>query len=131
MSVEVQVPKEFVPVVIGRGGNMIKSIENTTGTRIRFEDDNPDIVKRTCFIKGSAEGLRMAEAMIQNLMASQPLIETYETYVLQRICPKIIGRAGETINEIQSSTKAKIIVERSWSRDPSTLPINYFKLTFC
>ncbi|XP_043274911.1 tudor and KH domain-containing protein homolog isoform X2 [Venturia canescens] len=120
MRLEMQVPREFVPAVIGRGGTVIKSIENTTGTKIRFDDDNPDVAERICFIKGTAEGLRMAEAMIQNILASQPLIETYETYVPQRVCPKIIGRAGESIREIQVSTKAKIIIEKSWSSDPNS-----------
>lgn len=118
-SLEVKVPREFVPAIIGRGGSMVKSIESATSTRIKFDDDNPELEYRICFVKGTPEGLRMAEAMINNMIASQPLIETYETYVPQRVCPKIIGRAGETINKIQLSSKAKIIIERSYTQNPS------------
>lgn len=51
---EVLVPKAAVGVVIGKGGDMIKKIQNETGCRVQFQqarDEGPG--DRRCFLSGN------------------------------------------------------------------------------
>lgn len=48
------VPKAAVGVVIGKGGDMIKKIQNETGCRVQFQqarDEGPG--DRRCFLSGN------------------------------------------------------------------------------
>uniref|UniRef100_V9IFX4 Tudor and KH domain-containing protein n=1 Tax=Apis cerana TaxID=7461 RepID=V9IFX4_APICE len=114
-TAECKVPRQFVPAVIGRGGSMIKDIQNKTGTQIHFKEDNIDCPDRICIIKGSYEGVHLAEEMIKSVIQNQPIIETYEMYVPQKACGRIIGRGGEVIHQIQATSSAKIIIESSYT----------------
>ncbi|KAK2580728.1 hypothetical protein KPH14_011356 [Odynerus spinipes] len=115
LTKEFKVPRQFVPVVIGRGGATIKDVENKSSARIRFKEDNIECPDRICLIQGTLESVNLAEAMITTIIANQPIIETYEMYVPQQACGRIIGRGGETIHQIQSLSSAKIIVENGFS----------------
>ncbi|XP_031366312.1 tudor and KH domain-containing protein homolog [Apis dorsata] len=114
-TAECKVPRQFVPAVIGRGGSMIKDIQNKTGTQIHFKEDNIDCPDRICIIKGSYESVHLAEEMIKSIIQNQPIIETYEMYVPQRACGRIIGRGGEVIHQIQATSSAKVIIESSYT----------------
>lgn len=99
---------------------MIKDIQNKTGTQIHFKEDNIDCPDRICIIKGSYESVHLAEEMIKSIIQNQPIIETYEMYVPQRACGRIIGRGGEVIHQIQATSSAKVIIESSYTPyDPS------------
>ncbi|OXU30178.1 hypothetical protein TSAR_007631 [Trichomalopsis sarcophagae] len=113
-SVEVIVPRQFVPVIIGRGGTMIQSIQESTNTKIRFrEESDVDLLERICIITGSLENIKQAEERIKAILDNQPIIETYETWVPQRSIAKMTERGGEILNHIQNSSNAKIILESS------------------
>ncbi|XP_008547239.1 tudor and KH domain-containing protein homolog isoform X1 [Microplitis demolitor] len=112
LTIEVKVPRALVPAVIGRGGSTIKDIEQRTSTRIRFSEDNVDNPERICFIKGAFECIKLAEALIVDIVANQPVIETYEMFVPQRIRSILLADRGEVINTIQSTSNAKLIIEK-------------------
>lgn len=99
--------------MIGRGGATIKEIQEQTETRLNFSTDDKDVSDRICKIRGRPECVRLAQTMIENIIANQPVIEVYETYVPQRACGRIIGRGGDTIQQIQAISGAKVIVESS------------------
>jgi polyribonucleotide nucleotidyltransferase len=74
--IEVEVPKECVGMVIGRGGVVIKEIQEKSNTRITFKDGNPDDEIRICRIRGSSESAQLAETMIHDLIINQPVIHS-------------------------------------------------------
>ncbi|OAD59809.1 Tudor and KH domain-containing protein [Eufriesea mexicana] len=114
-TVECHIPRQFVPAVIGRGGSVIKDVENKTGTQIHFKENNIDCPDHICIIKGSYENVHLAEEMIKSIVQNQPIIETYVMYIPQNTCSRIIGRGGEVIQRIQTTSNAKIIVDRSYN----------------
>lgn len=75
-SLEIFVPKQAVGVVIGKGGDMIKKIQNETGCRLQFlqtKNDGPG--DRRCVIQGSKQqvddGKRMIDDLIESVMRRQ------------------------------------------------------------
>ncbi|XP_076239155.1 tudor and KH domain containing protein papi [Calliopsis andreniformis] len=111
ITIECKIPRQFVPAIIGRGGSVIKDVQNKTGTQIYFKEDNVECPERICFIKGTFEAVHLAEEVIKSIIINQPIIETYEMYVPQKACGRIIGKGGESIQQIQTTSSAKVIVE--------------------
>ncbi|XP_076164200.1 tudor and KH domain containing protein papi [Ptiloglossa arizonensis] len=115
ISIEYVIPREFVPVVIGRGGSMIKDIQNKTGTQIYFNEDNVECPDRVCIIRGTYEAIQLAKKMITSVIENQPIIETYEMYIPQKASRRIIGRGGEIIKKIRTTSNAKLIIENNYN----------------
>ncbi|XP_076655250.1 tudor and KH domain containing protein papi isoform X2 [Halictus rubicundus] len=115
VSLECEVPRQFVPAVIGRGGCVIKDVQNKTGTQIHFKEDNLECPERICIIRGPYENTQLAQELIKSIIANQPIIETYETYVPHKACARIIGRGGESVQQIQTISGAKVIVESGYA----------------
>nr|CAD7404776.1 unnamed protein product [Timema poppensis] len=70
-SVEVLVPRAAVGVVIGKGGDMIKKIQNETGARVQFQqgrDDGPG--ERRCLLTGKPQQVEQARRKIEELIDS-------------------------------------------------------------
>uniref|UniRef100_A0A1B6LIZ4 Tudor domain-containing protein n=1 Tax=Graphocephala atropunctata TaxID=36148 RepID=A0A1B6LIZ4_9HEMI len=109
--IEMKIPKATVGVVIGRGGSNIKEIQQETDTRIHFKDHEDDEEYRTCYIKGTAECVQMAESMLHEFITTQPLIEVHEIWVPQKAIGRIIGRNGENIRSISRASNAKLTVD--------------------
>nr|CAD7460149.1 unnamed protein product [Timema tahoe] len=109
--IEVQIPRDCVGVIIGRGGSNIKSIQDQTNTKIHFKDELETDEFRVCVIRGTADSAQVAEFMIRDLILNQPLIETVEIKIPQRAVGRIIGKGGETIRSISRASNAKITVE--------------------
>ncbi|XP_050486216.1 tudor and KH domain-containing protein homolog [Bombus huntii] len=113
-TIECSVPRQFVPAVIGRGGSMIKDIQNKTGTLVHFKEDNIECPERICVIKGSYESVYLAENMIKSIIHNQPIIESYVLPVPQKACGRIIGRGGDVIHHIQTVSGAKVTIESAF-----------------
>lgn len=107
-TIEIRVEKEMVRALIGRNGKTIKQIEEQSNTKINFKSYDSEIPDRLCVIKGSLEGCNIAENLIQEFIASQPVVEVSDMWVMQNFVGKIIGRCGEQIMEISSLSGAKI-----------------------
>nr|CAD7405432.1 unnamed protein product [Timema cristinae] len=101
--IEVQIPRDCVGVIIGRGGSNIKSIQEQTNTKIYFKDELETDEFRVCAIRGTADSAQVAEFMIRDLILNQPLIETVEIKIPQgclrgfphtqgpALCPQLLG----------------------------------------
>lgn len=113
ITIETKIPKSSIGVIIGRGGSNIKKIQEECGARVSFKDEVENEDFRTCIIRGSAEATRMAEALIQEIIWNQPVIEVAEMWVPSRACGRIIGRCGETIRNISKASNARISVENN------------------
>lgn len=95
--VELTIKNDVAPIVVGRGGANISSIEEKTGTVILFreKDENNQI----CEIRGKIEAIKNATKLI-NLAVSRPPIISEDIYVPQTACGKIIGRCGDSLQDI-------------------------------
>lgn len=107
-KVECVVPNSVVPLVVGRGGANIKSIEGKTNTQIRFKarDDNNQI----CEISGKPENVKKAAELI-NIQASPPPNLTEEMFVPQIVYGKIIGQRSEALQDICRKSQAKVYID--------------------
>jgi len=119
LEIEIKVPNDCVPMVIGRQGSKIKELESTCGVKINFNDRTDNAEFRICRVRGPEEAARLAESSIHAVIANQPLIESYDLIVPNHCCGRIIGKNGDTIRNISFSSNAKITVSRG-----ETLPGN-------
>lgn len=70
-NLEIAVPRSMIGVVIGKGGDMIKKIQQESGARIQFRpEDELGGPNRMCNITGSVEQTQAAHNMIQELVDS-------------------------------------------------------------
>lgn len=68
-NLEIAVPRSMIGVVIGKGGEMIKKIQQESGARIQFRpEDELGGPNRMCNITGSQEQTQAAHNMIQELV---------------------------------------------------------------
>ena len=67
---QVPVPRSLIGVIIGKGGDMIKKIQEQSGSRIQFKPEDEDIggPTRVCSISGSAQCNQTARGMIMELI---------------------------------------------------------------
>lgn len=116
-KVECVIPNNIVPLVVGRNGANLKSIEEKTKTIIRFreKDENNQI----CEISGFIENVQIAVELVKQEASPPPNI-TVEMIVPQNSCGKIIGRSGEALQEICRKSMAKVHVDAGDRNDGVT-----------
>jgi len=70
VHLQVPVPRSLIGVIIGKGGDMIKKIQEQSGSRIQFKPEDEDVggPTRICSISGSAQGNQTARGMIMELI---------------------------------------------------------------
>jgi polyribonucleotide nucleotidyltransferase len=93
--------------VIGRGGAVIKGIQQDTGARI-------DIAKggTTCTITGGEESVANAAAAVKQIMAREDAVITEIVDVPGDRIPAIIGKGGSKIKELEVESGANIKVQK-------------------
>jgi far upstream element-binding protein len=118
---EFLVPHAMAGLVIGRGGENLKRIEQQTQTRVQFSQDPPDAqgMRRVTAV-GTAEGVERAHQMIQALMEDpqlgrmsgditpSPNQRTEMLLVPNERVGLLIGRGGETVREIQRRCNVRV-----------------------
>lgn len=112
---EIPISRQFIPMIIGRGGQTIKNIESNTSTKINFAEDSVEKSTRVCYICGEQEGVKLAEAMIKNLINNQPLVSNYDLYVPRKFYSIMQADRCQMANDIQAITRAKIILDKNSS----------------
>ena len=63
-------PRPAVGVIIGKGGDMIKKIQQDSGARVQFTPDDGQSPDRTCSVSGPSDRVQQACNMIQDLIQS-------------------------------------------------------------
>ncbi|GAV05975.1 hypothetical protein RvY_16021 [Ramazzottius varieornatus] len=122
---QVKVPRERVGVIIGKGGETIRDIQNETGARVQFVDlDQPHLEEKTCLISGRqgqvVEAKRMVEDLLRNalMMNQQKPIRQYEVEEIYKVPAAktgiIIGKGGETIRMINERSGARVELDRNY-----------------
>ena len=72
---QIRVPRPAVGVIIGKGGDMIKKIQQDSGARVQFTPDDGHSADRTCSITGPGDRVQQAVNMIQDLIQSTAVSE--------------------------------------------------------
>uniref|UniRef100_A0A1B0C1N4 Tudor domain-containing protein n=1 Tax=Glossina palpalis gambiensis TaxID=67801 RepID=A0A1B0C1N4_9MUSC len=108
MNIEVKIPNQDIPLIAGRSGANIRSIEEKTQTKINFraKDDSSQL----CEIVGYPDNVKEARSMLAKELERSPIV-TQHVYVPQDVCGKIMGRCGEAMQEICRISLAKVSVE--------------------
>ncbi|EDX03424.1 GD23138 [Drosophila simulans] len=102
------VDNEHVPLIMGRGGSNMKLIEEKTQAKIRLRDK--DSKDKFCDISGVPDAVKAARALLIKEIERAPVVKV-ELQVPQRLASKINGRGGELLQEIRSSSLAKLNID--------------------
>lgn len=107
-TLEFKVSNLQVPLIVGRNSLTLKSIEDKTGTKIRFREGKDD--QQICSIKGKASNVKIAKELVE-AEGSKPSIITEELLVSTSSCGKIEGYCGTVLYEISQKSSAKIWID--------------------
>lgn len=110
-------PNSSVAFIIGKQGCTIRDIEKKSGATInlrkRINNKKFDSTDKICLISGSAESVKLAQVMIQNIIDNVPVIDTYEFYVPYKAVKHILGKGRQNLQKIQEISHAKVIIDDS------------------
>jgi far upstream element-binding protein len=67
-TIYIQVPATRVGLVIGKGGETIKALQDRTGARINVTKDDEQGPNRTIVVAGSKQQLALAQAEIDDIV---------------------------------------------------------------
>jgi len=114
--VQFKMPEKYVSAIIGKGGTVIKNIEELTNTHIKMERENLVSSERVCCIRSNdIKNIHSAQNMIQNIIHNLPVIETFELFVPFEASGRVFKKNGNGIGfaqEIQKTHGTKVIIER-------------------
>lgn len=113
-KVESEIANDVVPLVLGRNGAHVNSIESQTNTKISFR--RKDETHQVCEISGMYENVMKAADLVK-LEASRSLNVTEELNVPQSAYCKIIGRCGKTLQDICRRSQAQVHINAAATGD--------------
>eukprot|EP00117_Sycon_ciliatum_P047467 scpid75486/ scgid33905/ Far upstream element-binding protein 1; DNA helicase V len=133
-GLRMDVPREVVGVVIGRGGENVRRIHNETGVRIQFQPDSGEKT-RTAVLSGPAENLAAAQKIILDVMSERNQggsggssipnaggsggnVQEVQFPVPANQCGLVIGRGGETIRQLKQQSGCHIELNRNIVTSP-------------
>jgi hypothetical protein len=125
-TVQMRIPFKAVGYIIGKSGEVIKSIQNKTGTKINFnqrkESKNLE-QERYLTIKGSSNDVRAAEKLINCLLDEHSELIS-DTFIIDaNDIGIIIGKNGTTIRTFCEESGAKIKVRNKDKNQPPFLEL--------
>lgn len=101
---------DVIPAVIGKGGEVVRSIERETSTRINFEHDTTDDGAKVAVIKGTPDAVNEAKVTIERIVAKQPVLFTDEFMIPESTVGRVIGKNGSVVISLSKVTGARIDV---------------------
>jgi rRNA processing protein Krr1/Pno1 len=102
-QVNIQLNRESVLTVIGKGGMTIKNLRQKTNAEIQI-----DRLNEVCEITGKDTQVKKAQHAIQLLISSQ----AKTTIELGQHVPAIIGKGGEVIKAIRARSGAQLDIDK-------------------
>jgi len=110
-STVINCPQNVVGRVIGRGGETIKNLQLRSGCHIQIDQNYPEGMPRKITVSGSILQVPQAVAMVNQKINDHGPSTGGTTQTID--CPKnlvgrVIGRGGETINDLQQRSGARI-----------------------
>lgn len=114
ICVQFGIPEKYVSAVIGKGGTVIKNIEELTNTHIKMEKANISS-ERVCYLwSDNKDNICSAQNMIQSIINNVPDSVTYELFVPFDVSRKVLKKrydGREFAHLIQKTHGTKIIIE--------------------
>ncbi|KAG2298761.1 hypothetical protein Bca4012_010257 [Brassica carinata] len=128
---KIDIPNMRVGVIIGKGGETIKSLQLQSGAKIqvtRDMDADPNAATRTVDLTGTPDQISRAEELINEVlqeaesggtvgsgggsrrMGGQPGADQFVMKIPNNKVGLVIGKGGETIKSMQAQTGARIQV---------------------
>lgn len=112
-TAHVEVPAALFGVVIGPGGKYVSRLQEKYDVRIHFPPERGARDAGQVSVRGSKQGVAGARAEILELIAyEQETSHTDSLHVPPAAVPRVLGRAGATINQLRLDTGAQIDLER-------------------
>lgn len=104
--IDLKIPKEHHKFVIGSKGQKLKSIEMSTGTKIKVPnaEDSSDVIK----IVGTREGVDKARHQIQEISDEQAKLAFERLEVEHEYHPFIMGPNNSVLKQLTDTTGARI-----------------------
>ncbi|CAL4101634.1 unnamed protein product [Meganyctiphanes norvegica] len=119
-SLEVSVPISAVGIVIGRQGANIKLIQERTGTKINFKDEEVE-GQRICIIRGLDVNALQAKRLVIKTIEDQPVVEVDQIFVPVQAVGRIIGRNGDVVRNMSRCSGCKILIDREERQDDNPI----------
>lgn len=107
-KVECTISNDVVPLVIGRSGANVKSIEDQTSTKILFR--KKDDTHQMCEISGQYEDVMRAANLVKE-QASRSANVTEEMAIPTSAYTKLISRCGKTLQDICRRSQAQVHID--------------------
>ncbi|XP_063686710.1 far upstream element-binding protein 1-like isoform X48 [Bolinopsis microptera] len=122
------VGKEYVGIVIGRGGDTIKRLQSETGAKVQFNTIDPGAPgDRYLVIQGTKEQVAEVEGRVKDLLTKVQQKDNRGAGSMQDVfnvpankCGLVIGKKGETINRMKEQTGAHIEMNKNSPHDAPT-----------
>lgn len=117
---EIMVPGPKVGLVIGKGGETIKMLQEKTGAKMVIIQDGPnqEVVEKPLRISGDHNKIEHAKTLVFELIRDKetnavaintnPLGDSAEVFVPKIAVGVVIGKGGDMIKKIQGETGCKL-----------------------
>lgn len=118
----IQVPVEMHGALIGQGGKYVLRLQDKYDVRIHFphQGDSTTLKPNEVSIRGGRKGVAAARAELLELLEYEKENNHSQTItVSERAMPRVLGRAGATINRIRLESGALIDSVKSSNASPS------------
>ncbi|KAK9917735.1 hypothetical protein WJX75_007636 [Coccomyxa subellipsoidea] len=113
----IDIPAPMVGKLIGKGGETIKQLQYSTGTRVQIDHQTPGEAKKVSIQGDSQEAVQAARQQVEQIVSmddSGAGGASQSVECPQGIVGRIIGRGGETIRALQQASQAHIVVDQNY-----------------
>ncbi|KAI6656588.1 Far upstream element-binding protein 1-like [Oopsacas minuta] len=132
-TLEIQVPRDLVGVIIGRQGETIRQIQTQSGARLQFQNDSNATSHRIATLTGPPDAVQKGQLMVSDVMneviqkqgkggptpnPQGPGVMTVSVAVPAGKCGLVIGKGGEKIRELQRQSGAHIEINKATQNNP-------------
>ena len=132
-TLEIQVPRDLVGVIIGRQGETIRQIQTQSGARLQFQNDSNANSHRIATLTGPPDAVQKGQQMVSDVMneviqkqgkggptpnPQGPGVMTVSVGVPAGKCGLVIGKGGEKIRELQRQSGAHIEINKATQNNP-------------
>ncbi|KTW30781.1 hypothetical protein T552_00493 [Pneumocystis carinii B80] len=125
------IPVKHHGSLIGQGGKFVKRLEEKYQVKINFPRENLENkdtdtkkseAKDEVTIRGEKNGIALAKLELMDLLDYEKEHGNTVTFTVPMFTiAQILGKAGNSINELKNETETRIEIEKSTSDDPSAL----------
>jgi len=113
----IPVPNDCVGLVIGKGGDTIKQLQQQSGaTKVQVAmESEPGSNYRNLFVEGEGRAYERVKQMVENIINQQQKLKRamkFEMLIPNNMIGLIIGKGGETIKGINQRSGATVFIPK-------------------